>query len=160
MNDPTTSGDHRLMLHAAVTDLAMRYVDSLNRADEDALRSCFAPDAVWHVEDMLEAKGIEQIIQTVRDQRERLDWFFLCFGGAVVVRGGDRPFARGYNCEYSFTKGRPWWLLAQYHDDLAYVDQELVYQHRHIEPLYLGPADLSRAPRLMIAPTRDSEFLP
>ena len=78
-----------------ITDVALRVASAVDRRDEDALSSCFTPDAVIRIDKVGVFEGVEAIVGSLAVLRA-LDLTQHVVANSLVERTGDRATMESY----------------------------------------------------------------
>ena len=132
----------------AIRDLVSTYCHAIVERDDAAWADTFAPDAEWIVLGT-SVRGRDAILEHYRKLVSSVRWVVQFAHNGIVEVDGDSGRGRWLIAEYmQAAQGRGAQNIARYRDD--YVrgkDGRWRFARRELHVTYMGPADLSSAPK-------------
>lgn len=127
----------------ALRDLMARYIDAVNRYDEDAWVATWAPDAVWNLLGN-PISGRDNILALWRQMMQTFEFAIMMPSSSLFEVDGDTATGHWYLHEYTRDlEGKASTILSRYLDTYVRRDGQWLYQSREYNFIYNGPPDLS-----------------
>jgi ketosteroid isomerase-like protein len=127
----------------ALRDLMARYIDAVNRRDGDAWIATWAHDGVWNMLGQ-PVTGRDNILALWQQTMSSFDFALMMPSSCLFSVDGDTASGHWYLHEYlRDSQGAGLTMLSRYLDTYIKQDGQWLYQSRHYNLMYNGPADLS-----------------
>jgi len=127
----------------AIRDLCARYIDAINRIDDELWKSTWAEDASWSLLGQ-DLSGRDNLVTFWRNTMGVFNFVIMTLNSGTVDIQGDRATGRWYVKEQMSIKGtEPGIMLGIYDDEYVKQDGCWLFQSRKYHILYQGPADMS-----------------
>jgi ketosteroid isomerase-like protein len=127
----------------ALRGLMDRYIDAVARRDGAAWSATWAEDASWGLMGQ-EVTGRDNVLALWQQMVSGFEFAIMMPSSGMFEVDGDS--ARGHWYLQEFTRdleGNAASILSRYRDTYTRVDGQWLYQSRHYDVMYFGPADLS-----------------
>lgn len=117
--------------------------DAVWRKDHAAFADCFAEDGEWKITGR-ELRGREAIAQGLQQLLAANERVLMSFGAAILDASSGKVTGRTYAVE----QVKPWEgsalsTIGVYFEDFSEANGRWLFQRRHFDMYYFGPADLS-----------------
>jgi hypothetical protein len=117
-----------------LADLAVRYIDLVNRRRPESLRDVFAEDAEWYVPGYDWIVGVERIAATLSEILDGYPQMMQTVHGNLVRVEGDRGYGRCYITEWARDReGHDIQMAGLYMDEMVRTDAGWRFSKRHFE---------------------------
>ena len=127
----------------AIRDLLARYIDAVNRVDQDAWAATWAEDATWALMGT-EISGRSNLVPFWAAAMGSFEFVVMVLNSNTVQIDGDVATGRSYVTEHLNAKeGGPAMVLGIYDDTFSKIDGEWLFTSRRYNVLYSGGSDLS-----------------
>ena len=129
----------------AIRELVTRYADAVTDYDEKAWAETWAEDGRWELLGQ-SANGRDAVVALWKQLMPMLEGVIQVAHSGIVDLDGDSASARWTIAEYGrLTDGATSFLLGRYRDRYRRESDGWRFVERRMEPLYMGPIDLSGA---------------
>lgn len=127
----------------AIRDLNARYIDAVNRYNQDDWSATWSESASWNLLGM-EVEGRDNIVQLWGGAMSSFEFALMMLNSGTLQIDGDTASGRWYVTEHIKPKeGDPNITLGVYDDRYIKEDGQWRFAHRHYNVMYQGAADYS-----------------
>ena len=127
----------------ALRGLMDRYIDAVARRDGGAWSGTWAEDASWSLMGQ-EVSGRDNLLALWQQMMSGFEFALMMPSSAMFEIDGDTASGHWYLQEFTRDlEGNAANVLSRYRDTYVRVDGQWLYQSRHYDVMYFGPADLS-----------------
>ncbi|MEZ5503712.1 MAG: nuclear transport factor 2 family protein [Halioglobus sp.] len=129
----------------ALRNLMARYVDAVNRYDADAWIATWAEDGVWNLLGT-PVSGRDAILALWQQMMSSFDFALMLPSSCLFEVTGNTASGHWYLHEHTRDRaGHASTILSRYRDTYVRQGGQWLFQSRHYDFIYNGPADLSGA---------------
>lgn len=125
---------------SAIRELAARFADATTRADYDALRSVFKPDAVFRIGEpnAVTCNGVDDIVEFMGKLRNDKDFFVQFVHSGLIQIHGNTASARWLMREVALVSGKTYYNnFGFFIDEIEKVEGKWFFKSRAYQYLYL-----------------------
>ena len=134
---------HNLEDELALQNLMARYVDAVNRRDEDAWSATWAEDSEWNLLGSPVA-GKDNIVGLWQQMMGGFEFALMMPSSSMFAIDGDSASGQWYLHEYTRDlEGTASTILSRYVDTYVKQDGQWLFKTRAYNFIYNGPSDLS-----------------
>lgn len=127
----------------ALTDLMARYIDAVNRYDEQAWIATWSDDAVWNLLGN-PIEGKDAILGLWQQMMQTFEFAIMMPSSSLFEISGDTAKGHWYLHEYTRDlEGNASTILSRYLDTYVRKDGQWLYQSREYNFIYNGAPDLT-----------------
>jgi len=127
----------------ALRNLMARYIDAVNRYDEEAWAATWAPDSVWNLLGN-PVEGRDNILGLWRQMMQTFEFAIMMPSSSLFEVDGDTATGHWYLHEYTRDlEGNASTILSRYLDTYVKREGQWLYQSREYNFIYNGAPDLT-----------------